>query len=140
MYPPELTEPMRGELATIGVEELRDAASVDAALGRPGSCLLLVNSVCGCAAGCARPGLGLALADASAGLARPDQVVSVFAGVDSEATAQARRHFPEYPPSSPSMVLLVDGEVQWFLHRHQIEGRQPEEIAQLLQAAFASHC
>lgn len=135
MYPPELTEPMRAELTEMGVTELRDAAAVDAALTRPGSTLVLINSVCGCAAGGARPGLAAALAEAGS---RPDQVVSVFAGVDTEAAAQARSHFPEYPPSSPSMALLQDGEVVWFLHRHQIEGRHPADIAADIRAAFAT--
>ncbi|MFW5845026.1 MAG: BrxA/BrxB family bacilliredoxin [Planctomycetota bacterium] len=137
MYPPELTEPMRGELTSIGVQELRDPAAVDEALGRPGTTLVVINSVCGCAAGGARPGLALALQQAGP---RPDQLTSVFAGVDAAAAGRAREHFPEYPPSSPSMALLHDGEVVWFLHRHQIEGRHPEDIADALQAAFDEHC
>lgn len=137
MYPKELTDPMREELVHMGVEELTTAAAVDEALGKPGTALVLVNSVCGCAAGGARPGLGLALAQAPQ---KPSKVVSVFAGVDAEATGQARSYFAEFPPSSPCFVLLKDGEPVWMLHRHQIEGHPPEAIAAQLQEAFSAHC
>jgi len=137
VYPTELTEPMRAELTSIGVSDLTSAEAVDAFVEEPGSCLLFVNSVCGCAAGGARPGLSLALQEAPQ---KPDRVGSVFAGVDKQAADQARSHFAGYPPSSPSAALLKDGEVVWMLHRHQIEGRPPEAIAQSFAEAFAEHC
>jgi putative YphP/YqiW family bacilliredoxin len=137
MYPPELTDPIRAEVQTIGLTECTDAAAVDGALGKPGTALVFINSVCGCAAGGARPGLQLALAGATK---KPTQLLTVFAGVDREAVAAARNHFPEFPPSSPSAALLKDGEVVWFLHRHQIEGRSPQQIGESLKAAFAQHC
>lgn len=137
MYPPALTEPMRAELTSIGVEELRDSSAVDAAITAPGTTFVMVNSVCGCAAGGARPGLALALQSAAA---KPARVSTVFAGVDREATNQVRSHLVGFPPSSPSMALFKDGDVVWMLHRHQIEGRHPEDIADAIQAAFAEHC
>jgi len=124
---------MRAELTRLGVKELTNAAEVDAALGdQRGSMLVFVNSVCGCAAGNARPALTLALQHS----VLPQQVVTVFAGQDVEATARARQYFGEYQPSSPSMALLRDGEVVQFIHRHQIEGRSPQAIAADLTAAF----
>lgn len=137
MYPAELTDPIRDEVHQIGLTELTSAPEVEAALGKPGTALVFINSVCGCAAGGARPGLFLALQKAAK---KPDQLTTVFAGVDREAVAQARSHFAEYPPSSPSAALLKDGEVVWFLHRHQIEGSSPEQIAQRFQAAFEANC
>jgi putative YphP/YqiW family bacilliredoxin len=111
-------------------------AEVDAALGdQRGTTLVFVNSVCGCAAGNARPALRVALGHA----ARPQEVVTVFAGQDVEATARARQYFSAYAPSSPSMALLRDGEVVHFIHRHQIEGRSPQAIAGDLTAAFDRH-
>jgi putative YphP/YqiW family bacilliredoxin len=137
MYPPELTAPMRAELTRVGVTELTEPAQVDAALAKPGTTLVVINSVCGCAAGGARPGVALALAKAAK---KPAQVTTVFAGVDREATAQARSHLVGMPASSPSIALLKDGDVVWMLHRHQIEGRHPEQIADALNTAFAQHC
>jgi putative YphP/YqiW family bacilliredoxin len=132
-YNPTLVAPMRAELTRLGVKELTNAAEVDAALGdQRGSMLVFVNSVCGCAAGNARPALTLALQHS----VLPQQVVTVFAGQDVEATARARQYFGEYQPSSPSMALLRDGEVVQFIHRHQIEGRSPQAIAADLTAAF----
>jgi putative YphP/YqiW family bacilliredoxin len=132
-YNPALVAPMRAELTRLGVKELTNAAEVDAALGdQRGSMLVFVNSVCGCAAGNARPALALALQHP----VLPQQVVAVFAGQDLEATARARQYFGEYQPSSPSMALLRDGEVVQFVHRHQIEGRSPQSIAADLTAAF----
>jgi putative YphP/YqiW family bacilliredoxin len=132
-YNPTLVAPMRAELTMLGVKELTNAAEVDAALGdQRGSMLVFVNSVCGCAAGNARPALTLALQHS----VLPQQVVTVFAGQDVEATARARQYFGEYQPSSPSMALLRDGEVVQFIHRHQIEGRSPQAIAADLTAAF----
>jgi putative YphP/YqiW family bacilliredoxin len=128
---------MRAEVTRLGAQELTSAAEVDAALGdQKGTMLVFVNSVCGCAAGNARPALALALKHA----VRPQQVVSVFAGQDLEAAARARQYFGEYQPSSPSMALLRDGQVVHFVHRHQIEGRSPQAIAADLTAAFDRHC
>ena len=137
MYPTALTDPMRAELTGIGVAELRDPAAVDAAVDQDGTCLIFVNSVCGCAAGGARPGLAYALQNAAS---KPDQVTTVFAGVDPAAVAQARSHFAGYPPSSPCAALLKDGEVVWMLHRHQIEGRPPQVIGEAFKEAFEANC
>jgi len=120
----------------LGARELKTAEDVDAALGdQQGTMLVFVNSVCGCAAGNARPALRLALEHA----VLPQQVVTVFAGQDLEATARARQYFAEYQPSSPSMALLRNGEVVHFVHRHQIEGRSPQSIAGDLVKAFDKH-
>lgn len=132
-YPPALVAPMRDEMTRMGATELKTAAAVDAALGDArGSALVFINSVCGCAAGNARPALALALGHS----VKPQQVLTVFAGQDVEATARARQFFGEYQPSSPSIALLRDGEVVHFVHRHQIEGRTPQVIAADLAAAF----
>ena len=136
MYPPDLTTPIRDEIKAMGLTEATTAAQVEAALGTPGPVLVFVNSVCGCAAAGARPGLAQALAET----AQKPAIITVFAGVDREAVQAARSHFAEYPPSSPSAALLKDGEVVWMLHRHQIEGRQPQQIAELFKQAFAQHC
>jgi len=136
-YDPRLVQPMREEMIRMGARELTTVAEVDAALGDPaGTTLVFVNSVCGCAAGNARPALAHALKQTP----RPDQVVTVFAGQDIEATARARQFFADYQPSSPSMALLKDGEVVHFVHRHQIEGRAPQTVAAELVAAFQQHC
>jgi bacilliredoxin len=136
-YDERLVAPMRAELTRLGVKELRTVAEVDAVLGDPqGMQLVFVNSVCGCAAGSARPGLALALQQAT----RPAEVYSVFAGQDLEATGRARSYFADYQPSSPSLALLQDGEVVFFMHRHQIEGRGPEQIAGELKGAFDQFC
>ena len=137
MYPPELTNPIRDEVAQIGLTELKTSAEVDSALTKSGTTLVYVNSICGCAAGGARPGLFMALQQTAK---KPTQVTTVFAGVDKEATSKARSYFAEYPPSSPSAALLKNGEVVWVLHRHQIEGRHPEQIAQQFKAAFEANC
>lgn len=132
-YPEEMVAPMRQELVRLGAKELRTAADVEAfAKGQKGTALLVVNSVCGCAAGGARPAIALAL---KAG-ARPDQLVTVFAGQDTDATARARALMGEYPPSSPSFALFKDGKVVHFVPRHQIEGRPPQLIAMDLTTAF----
>jgi len=132
-YNPALVAPMRAEVTRLGAKELTSAAEVDAALGdQKGSMLVFVNSVCGCAAGNARPALALALKHSVV----PQQVVTVFAGQDVDAVARARQYFGEYQPSSPSMALVRDGEVVHFVHRHQIEGRSPQAIATDLTAAF----
>jgi putative YphP/YqiW family bacilliredoxin len=136
-YNPTLVAPMRAEVTRLGVKELTSAAEVDDVLGdQRGSMLVFVNSVCGCAAGNARPALALALKHSVV----PQQVVTVFAGQDLEAAARARQYFDEYQPSSPSMALLRDGEVVHFVHRHQIEGRSPQSIAADLTAAFDRFC
>ena len=132
-YNPALVAPMRAEMTGMGAKELTSAAEVDAVIGdQKGSMLVFVNSVCGCAAGNARPALALALRHNVV----PQQVVTVFAGQDVDAVARARQYFGEYQPSSPSMALLRDGEVVHFVHRHQIEGRSPQAIAADLMAAF----
>jgi putative YphP/YqiW family bacilliredoxin len=136
-YNPMLVAPMREEMVRMEVRELTTAADVDAALGdQRGTTLVFVNSVCGCAAGNARPALRLALQHPT----RPAEVVTVFAGQDLDATTRARQYFADYAPSSPSMALLRDGEVVYFMHRHQIEGRSPELIAGDLIATFARYC
>jgi putative YphP/YqiW family bacilliredoxin len=137
MYPAAMTDPIRTEVKQMGLQELKSAAEVDAALTKPGTSLVFVNSICGCAAGGARPGLTLAMKMASK---RPDQLLTVFAGVDGEATRAARAHFAEYPASSPSAALIKGGEVVWMLHRHQIEGRHPEQIAEAFTKAFDANC
>lgn len=136
-YNPALVAPMRAEMTRMGARELTNAAEVDAAIGdQKGTMLVFVNSVCGCAAGNARPALALALKHQ----VRPNEVVTVFAGQDLEAASRARQYFGEYQPSSPSMALLRDGEVVHFVHRHQIEGRPPQAIAADLTAAFDRYC
>ena len=138
MYPEMMVKPMRDELTRLGVEELRSVEDVDAALGdMQGTAMVFVNSVCGCAAGGARPAIAKALASAQK---KPARVYTVFAGQDLDATARARSYFGEYRPSSPSAALLKDGEVVAFVHRHQIEGRSPDQIAADLVAAFEQHC
>ena len=136
-YPPALVAPMRAEMTRMGARELTTTAEVDAAIGdQKGTTLVFVNSVCGCAAANARPGLALALQHA----ARPQEVVTVFAGQDTDATARARQYFSDYQPSSPSMALFRDGEVVHFVHRHQIEGRSPQAVAAELTQAFDKYC
>lgn len=136
-YNPALVAPMRAEMTRMGARELTNAAEVDAAIGdQKGTMLVFVNSVCGCAAGNARPALALALKHP----VQPSEVVTVFAGQDLDAAARARQYFAEYQPSSPSMALLRDGEVVHFVHRHQIEGRSPQAIAGDLTAAFDRFC
>ena len=136
-YPPALVAPMRAEMTRMGARELTTPSEVDAAIGdQKGTTLVFINSVCGCAAANARPGLALALQHA----ARPQEVVTVFAGQDVEATARARQYFSDYQPSSPSMALFRDGEVVHFVHRHQIEGRNPQAVAAELTAAFDRYC
>jgi putative YphP/YqiW family bacilliredoxin len=133
-----LLRPMRDELTRLGVEELRSAYEVDRTLAEPGTTLVVVNSVCGCAARNARPAVALALA-MQAG-PKPDRAATVFAGQDLEATARAREHFHGYPPSSPSIGLMKDGDLVFMLERHQIEGRDADEIANDLVSAFERFC
>ena len=137
-YHEMMVRPMREELTRLGVKELKTLAEVDEVLANPsGTQLVFVNSVCGCAAGGARPALAMALAAAPV---KPDQLYTVFAGQDLEATARARSYFADYEPSSPSIALLKDGEVVHFVHRYMIEGRHPQALAQDLVAAFEEHC
>jgi putative YphP/YqiW family bacilliredoxin len=135
-YPEQFIAPMREELTRVGFEELRTAEEVDAAVKREGTTLVVVNSVCGCAAGKARPGIALSLR----GDARPDHLTTVFAGGDIEATERARAHFAPYPPSSPSVALLKDGKVVYMLERREIESQPAQAIAERLQAAYQQHC
>jgi putative YphP/YqiW family bacilliredoxin len=136
-YPEMLIAPMRGEMTDMGARELKSAAAVDAAVKEtPGTLLLVVNSVCGCAAGKARPGLARALRHAR----RPDVVATVFAGADIEATDRARSYFAGYAPSSPSMGILRDGKLLYMMERRDIETRSAEMIAAELTAAFDRVC
>lgn len=136
-YDESMVAPMRQELSRIGVKELKTASEVDAFFGdKKGTALLVVNSVCGCAAGQARPGVALALAHK----VKPDRAATVFAGQDTEATQKARSYFPELPPSSPSFALLKDGKVVHFVPRHMIESQPPQSVAANLIGAFEKHC
>ncbi|HEV8582826.1 MAG TPA: BrxA/BrxB family bacilliredoxin [Thermoanaerobaculia bacterium] len=136
-YSELLVRPMREELTSAGVKELRTPEEVDAFMNeKNGTAMLVVNSVCGCAAGMARPGVRLALQ----GDRRPDRVATVFAGQDLDATAKARSYFPDIPPSSPSIAFLKDGELVYFMPRHRIEGRDAQQVARDLTQVFAEHC
>ena len=137
MYPEFMIAPMREELTRFGVRELRTAADVDEALAKtPGTTMVVVNSVCGCAAGRARPGVALSLQHA----VKPDHLTTVFAGADIEATERARSYFTGYPPSSPSVALLRDGKLIYMMERHEIENQEAHGIAAQLTAAFDKHC
>ena len=128
---------MREELTQIGFEELKNPGDVDKTIpNQQGTMLLVLNSVCGCAAGAARPGVKMSLATGK----KPDKLVTVFAGQDLEATAQARKYTLPYPPSSPSIALFKDGKLVHFLERHHIEGRSADMIAENLKAAFNEFC
>jgi putative YphP/YqiW family bacilliredoxin len=128
---------MRDELTSAGVQELQTPEEVDRFMTeKEGTALLVFNSVCGCAAGMARPGVRQALQNGR----KPDRIYSVFAGQDVEATAKARSYFPEIPPSSPSMAFFKDGELVWFLPRHRIEGRSADEVSRDLVQVFEEHC
>ena len=132
-YPELMVAPMRQELSRLGVQELRTPADVDAWIAnKQGTALLVINSVCGCAAGAARPAVALALQHA----VKPDRVATVFAGQDTEATQQARAHFPELPPSSPSMIVMKDGQLMEYIPRHRIESRTAHDIAKDLTEVF----
>src|SRR6266849_2027372 len=136
-YPEEVIRPMREELTRLGVQELRTPEAVDETLkNSKGTVMVVVNSICGCAAGKARPGIAMALQNEI----RPDKVATVFAGGDIEATERARSYFTGYPPSSPSIGLLKDGQLVYMMERHQIEGRGPEQIAEELKRAFEQCC
>ncbi len=136
-YPEQLCAPMRQELTNVGFEELKTTSDVESSLpNSKGTVLLVVNSVCGCAAGTARPGVTLSLR----GDKKPGKLVTVFAGQDVEATAQARLYTLPYPPSSPCIALFKDGELVHFVERHHIEGRSAEMIAENLKAAYEEFC
>ncbi|MCL6293624.1 BrxA/BrxB family bacilliredoxin [Jejuia spongiicola] len=136
MYPAELVKPMREDLTNVGFEELQTAEAVDAALAKEGTTLVVVNSVCGCAAANARPGARMSLQNAK----RPNNITTVFAGVDKEAVDKAREYMIPFPPSSPCMALFKDGELVHMLERHHIEGRPAELIAENLVDAYNDHC
>ena len=136
MYDPQMVQPFRDELTSIGVQELLTADAVDAAMKESGTTLVFVNSVCGCAAGSARPGLRLSML----GDKKPDRVVTVFAGMERDATERAREYFKPYQPSSPQIALMKDGQLVHMIQRHDIEGQQADAVAQNLQAAFGEHC
>ncbi|HEX6041674.1 MAG TPA: BrxA/BrxB family bacilliredoxin [Longimicrobium sp.] len=137
MYPEMMIAPMRQELTRLGVQELRTADEVETTLADTSEpTLLVVNSMCGCAARNARPAVAMALQNDR----KPPRMVTVFAGQDPEATAAARQHIHGYPPSSPSMALLKDGDVVFMLERHQIEGRSADAIANDLVRAFDAYC
>ena len=136
-YPEIMIRPMREDLTRLGVEEMRTADAVDETIkNSQGTLMVIVNSICGCAAGKARPGVALALQHA----VKPDKVATVFAGADIEATDRARSYFTGYGPSSPSIALLRDGELVYMLERFQIEGRDAHQIAGELTQAFEKYC
>ena len=136
MYDEMIVTPMRQELTRLGIQETRTAADVDAVLGEKGTALVVVNSVCGCAAGMARPAVAMALEHN----VLPDKMITVFAGNDREATQRAREYFVGYRPSSPAIALMRDGQVVKMLERWQIEGREAHDIARDLVEAFDTYC
>jgi len=136
-YPEFMIHPMRQELTRLGVEELKSAEAVDNAINNTtGTVMVIVNSVCGCAAGKARPGIAMALQND----VKPDRVTTVFAGADIDATDRARNYFTGYPPSSPSIAILKDGNLVYMMQRSDIEVRGAGEIAEELKRAFEQHC
>jgi len=136
MYPEAIVKPMKTELVSVGFEDLTTPDAVDAAVSSKGTVLMVVNSVCGCAAGAARPAVKLSLQGAK----KPSRLTTVFAGFDTEAVAQARKHFAPYPPSSPCVALFKDGKLVHFIERHHIEGASARLIADNLAAAFEEFC
>jgi putative YphP/YqiW family bacilliredoxin len=136
MYPAEIVNPMKAEMTSVGFEELLTPANVDVALNREGTTLLFINSVCGCSAGTARPGVRMAIKYSK----KPTYLTTVFAGFDVDSTKQARSYTLPYPPSSPSIALFKDGALVHFIERHHIEGRSAEMIAQNLVSAFEQYC
>ena len=137
MYPELMVIPMREELVRAGIQEARTAEEVDAALAQPGTTLVVVNSICGCAAGKARPGIRLALANSAS---HPDRMIAVFAGQDREATERARGYFDGHPPSSPSVAILRDGKLVYLMQRSVIEQSTAQDIASELMRAFDEFC
>lgn len=137
-YPEMMVAPMRQDLVNIGFTELRTEDQVEAVLGgEKRSLLLVVNSVCGCAAGMMRPGVAYSLQGEGS---KPELLTTVFAGQDMDATDKAREYITGYPPSSPSVALFKDGELAYFMERHEIEGRHPMDIAEALRKAYEEHC
>lgn len=136
MYPAELVKPMKEELTKVGFKELQTPEEVEAALAKPGTSLVVVNSVCGCAAANARPGARMSLTNEK----KPENLYTVFAGFDIDATNKARSFMVPFPPSSPSMALFKDGELVHMLERHHIEGRPAEMIADNLVSAYNEYC
>jgi putative YphP/YqiW family bacilliredoxin len=136
MYPPELVKPMREDLTKVGFTELFNADDVNNTLSKPGTTLVVVNSVCGCAAANARPAAAMSIQNDK----KPDHIVTVFAGVDREAVDAARAHMIPFPPSSPCMALFKDGELVHMLERHHIEGRPADMIADNLKDAYNEVC
>jgi putative YphP/YqiW family bacilliredoxin len=137
MYPAEIVMPMKGQLTEQGFEDLKTPEAVDAALGQKGTTLLVINSVCGCSAGTARPGVLMAVQNSAK---KPDHLTTTFAGFDMDAVKQARTYLLPYPPSSPSIALIKDGQVVHMIERHMIEGRPAQMIAANLMQAFEEHC
>ena len=137
MYPTEIVNPMKAELTDRGFKELTTPEEVDSVMKSQGTTLLFINSVCGCSAGTARPGVIMAVQNATK---KPDNVVTSFAGYDIDAVRQARTYLVPYPPSSPAIALLKDGQVVHMIERHMIEGRPAQMIAQNLMQAFEQHC
>jgi putative YphP/YqiW family bacilliredoxin len=138
MYPEQLVAPMRADLTEVGFKELKTAADVDSHLtDHKGTSLVVINSVCGCAAGAARPGIKWAIQNSAK---KPDQLTTVFAGVDTEAVAKAREYTLPYPPSSPAIALFKDGELVHFVERHHIEGRNAQMIGEHLLEVFDEYC
>ena len=135
-YPEPFIAPMRAELSRLGFEDLKTPDAVDAAVQQSGTTMIVVNSVCGCAAGKARPGIAMALGKGK----RPDHLATVFAGADVEATETARNHFAPYPPSSPSIAIMKDGKVVYMMERRDIESRTADMIAADLAKAIEQHC
>jgi putative YphP/YqiW family bacilliredoxin len=136
MYPELMVIPMREELTKAGIEEARTSADVDAAIAKPGTTLLVVNSICGCAAGKMRPGVRLALQNAT----KPDHAITVFAGQDREATDRARSYFQGHPPTSPAIAILRDGQLVYLMQRSAIESSTAPAIAAELNRAFDTYC
>jgi putative YphP/YqiW family bacilliredoxin len=137
MYPEEIVVPMKEELTENGFAELLSSTEVESQLAKKGTTLVMINSVCGCSAGTARPGVLMAIANAPV---KPDYLATSFAGFDEEAVKTLRQHLMPYPPSSPSIALFKDGQLVHFVERHQIEGRPPQVIAQNLIGAFNQYC
>lgn len=137
MYPQEIVLPMKAELTDNGFEDLSTSAAVDAAISQKGTTLVVINSVCGCAAGACRPGVLMAVHNASK---KPDNLATAFAGFDVDAVKKVREHLLPYPPSSPAIALFKDGQLVSMVERHQIEGRPAQAIAQHLIAEFDRYC
>ena len=136
MYPQEIVQPMRDELTAVGFKQINEVEQIEAEINATGTTLVVVNSICGCAAANARPGVRFSLDNEKV----PSNLVTVFAGVDREATDAARALMIPFPPSSPSMALFKDGELVHMLERHHIEGRNADIIAENLRAAYNEHC